>query len=58
MRNRNTVVMPAYHDDRYEPDPVEDRAPEAYVIAERVTAPVELRFFPQRTARAPTIVDC
>ena len=49
MRNRGQVVMPDYHD---------DPAPEAYVVAERVTAPVELRFFPQSSGRAPKIVDC
>jgi hypothetical protein len=57
MRNRGQVVMPTYHDDRSDTR-VGDCMPEAYVIAERVTAPVELRFFPQRSGRAPTIVDC
>jgi hypothetical protein len=54
MRNRTQIIMPAYHDD----DTAQDDVPEAYVIAERVTAPVELRFFPQRPARAPMTVDC
>jgi hypothetical protein len=53
MRHRGRVVMPEYED-----DPAEISVPEAYVVAERVTAPVELRFFPQRTARAATIIDC
>ena len=53
MRNRGRVVMPAYDDDAADIYP-----PDAYVAAERVTAPVELRFFPQRAARAPTITDC
>jgi hypothetical protein len=57
MRNRNPIVMPSYHDDP-DDDAGDDSIPEAYGIAERVTAPVELRFFPQRTARAPVIVDC
>jgi hypothetical protein len=38
-------------------DPVMGDVPEAYVIAERVTAPHEFRFFPPRTRR-PTVVDC
>ncbi len=54
MRNRNPIVMPAYHDD----PTVEETGADACVIAERVTTPVELRFFPQRASRAPTIVDC
>jgi hypothetical protein len=68
MRNRTTpatpayATMPAYHDDPVTHDAEDDFAevdiPAAYVIAERVTAPVELRFFPNRNARAPRVVDC
>ena len=66
MRNRKTAAapeyatMPAYHDDpvraydAYE-DEGDDDIPPAYVIAERVTAPVELRFFPNRSSR---VIDC
>jgi len=52
MHKRSRVVMPAYDDDPGA------SIPDAYVIAERVTAPVELRFFPQRNGRAATIIDC
>jgi hypothetical protein len=68
MRNRKAAAspaytMPAYHDDPVTPaeiddDYAEEVIPAAYVIAERVTAPIELRFFPNRNARAPRVADC
>ena len=69
MRNRKAASAPAYTMPAYRDDPVsqgdaeddfadDDAIPAAYVIAERVTAPVELRFFPNRNARAPRVVDC
>jgi hypothetical protein len=57
MRNRSPVIVPT-HDDDQDDDAAEVEIPAAYVVAERVSAPVELRFFPQRSSRAPTIVDC
>ena len=69
MRNRRDAAAQAYANAPvYRDDPVyendadddlsDDDIPAAYVIAERVTAPVELRFFPNRNARAPRVVDC
>jgi hypothetical protein len=57
LRDRRPIFTQNNNDDR-DDDAPEVEIPAAYAVAERVSAPVELRFFPQRLSRAPTIVDC